>query len=526
MWLPRAGQRLEVWINGKLAASHGAIEGGQQDYSLRPLLIGVSPALLHPQRNEVRIVLASDQSRRMAGISRVWWGPMDELRPVHENRDRLIMGGAVTVALLSAIFGLSGMVVALNTRSSTAWYFAVGGLVWAAREGLRLMVEPWPDRHLWVAAYVTAFGITAICTSLVLLNLMQQHARWLRTSLWLALLACPVVALMHIYRIGPLHLMRWWMFVTMLCCSLAALTAVITACRRPTASHITLAVGSVSMISLSGLDNWRYFLSPSPLGYESVGLASYMAVCFLLSVSAAVYVRVKRALKAEASHKDELERQVQAQRDELQALHERERERIETQAVSDERARIMRDMHDGLGSQLVGLLSTVQSGQFDQAELTQEVRDAIDQLRMTIDTLEPLDNDLASLLGQLRFRLEPRLRKVGIEVDWAMDELPGGEALGTAGLAHLRRLLYEVFSNIIKHANATRVTVQGRHDARQGWNDIEIIDNGRGFEHSCAQSGRGLINMRVRAEQMRAQLSIQTQPSQGTRIRLRLPFRA
>lgn len=526
LWLPRAGQRLEVWVNGALAASHGQVDGGQQDYSLRPLLIGISPALLHPARNEVRVVLAADPSRRLAGLSRVWWGPMDELRPHHEARDRLIMGGAISVAVLSSIFGLCGLIVALNTRSQTAWLFAASGLVWAAREGLRVMVEPWPDRDLWITAYAAAFGITAICTSLTLLNLIQARVRWLRAGLWLALLLCPVAALVHARHIAPPHWLTWWMYSTMLCSSLTTLTGLVTACRQPTVSHITLALGSLSMIALSALDNWRYFVSPSPLGYESVGLASYMAVSFLLSVSAAVYVRIRRALKAEAHHKDELERQVQAQRIELQTLHERERERIETQAVSDERARIMRDMHDGLGSQLVGLLSTVQSGHLDQAELTQEVRDAIDQLRMTIDTLEPMDNDLASLLGQLRFRLEPRLRKVGIEVDWAMDELPGGDALGTTGLAHLRRLLYEVFSNVIKHARATRVTVRGRHDPQQGWNEIEIADNGEGFEHLREHAGRGLINMQTRADQMKASLSIQSQPAQGTRVRLRLPIKA
>lgn len=57
------------------------------------------------------------------------------------------------------------------------------------------------------------------------------------------------------------------------------------------------------------------------------------------------------------------------------------------EAISEERQRIVKDMHDGLGAQLVGMLSVVRHQQQSPAELESEIQQALDILRATIDTL-------------------------------------------------------------------------------------------------------------------------------------------
>lgn len=531
--VPRAGSRLELWINGALAASFGSVQdlgpGGGEDHSLHPVWVDVSPALLRPRGNELRIVVSGKQGL-LPGLSRVYWGAAEELRARHLQRERAVVGGSVAVAWLSALFAAAGLTAALTVRRgarAAAWLFTVCASLWSLRELLRLSMDlpglPFEPRF---AGMSLALGFTVICGALLLLQLLRMQRRWQAVLAAVLALAGAGLALDYLGRLsgvgeaaGGLRLLQWLQVVQVLA-TLTGPASLWHWWRQRNLSNAWLAVGCIGISGLGAADTWRLYLTPDPLGYEHLRLTSYMALWLLVAISAAAFVRVNRALHLEAVHKQELEREVLAQRTELEALHARERERAAASAVDTERTRIMRDMHDGLGSQLVGLLSTVQSGDYTNEELTREVREAIDQLRLTIDTLEPMGDDLSSLLGQLRFRLEPRLKRVGIRLDWQVGELPGGERLGTQGLASLQRLLFEVFSNIIKHAGATQVTVQATHQAWCGSNQIVIADDGRGFDAQAAHAGRGLDNMRERARQLGAELEISASAGAGTRVRL------
>jgi len=79
--------------------------------------------------------------------------------------------------------------------------------------------------------------------------------------------------------------------------------------------------------------------------------------------------------------------------------------------------------------------------------------------------------------------------------------------------------LLEVFSNAMQHAGGSAIRVSARHDAAQQALVIEIHDNGRGFTPEAAAHGRGLGNMRRRAEAIGAALDLRSS-AQGTTVRL------
>lgn len=525
--IPRAGSRLELWVNGHLAAAFGSVRdtGPQagEEHSLHPIWVDISPALLRPQGNELRIVVSGGRGL-LPGLSRIYWGPAAEVRPLHLARERVVVGGSVAVAWLSAMFGAAGLTAALAARRSVrpaAWLFTLCAFMWSARELMRLSLDlPGLTFEPRFAGMSLALGFTVLCGALLLLRLLQMHRHWQPPVAAAMGLVGLVLAWAYLDgRADGQRLLQWLQAVQVLA-TLTAPAAFWHWWRQRNPANAWLAAGCIGISGLGVIDTWRLYLTSDPMGYEHLRLTSYMAIWLLIAISAAAFIRINRAMHLEAVHKQELEREVQAQRVELEALHARERERVAATAVDAERTRIMRDMHDGLGSQLVGLLSTVQSGDYTREELAREVREAIDQLRLTIDTLEPLGDDLSSLLGQLRFRLEPRLRRVGIRLDWRVGELPGGERLGAHGLASLQRLLFEVFSNVIKHARASLVTVYAAH---QGWNDanqIVIVDDGCGFDPQAVHAGRGLENMRERARQLGARLEITAADGAGTRVSL------
>ena len=69
----------------------------------------------------------------------------------------------------------------------------------------------------------------------------------------------------------------------------------------------------------------------------------------------------------------------------------------------------MADMHDGIGGQLISKLSLVENGEASKEQVAAALRECIDDLRLAIDSLEPAGDDLLPVLGNLRYRLEPRL---------------------------------------------------------------------------------------------------------------------
>lgn len=205
-------------------------------------------------------------------------------------------------------------------------------------------------------------------------------------------------------------------------------------------------------------------------------------------------------------------------------MAERLREGQQRELQSLERQRLMEDMHDGFGSSLVAALSAVEHGNLDDNDLAQLLRDCIDDLRLTLDSLDPLDADLLLLLGTLRYRLEPRLESAGIKLQWEVANVPALDWLDPRSALQILRIVQETFANIIKHANATETSLSVRTEG--GSVAITVTDNGCGFdvESALARGGRGLSNQQHRAATIAAEIQWLTRPS-GTSMKLLLPVK-
>lgn len=183
----------------------------------------------------------------------------------------------------------------------------------------------------------------------------------------------------------------------------------------------------------------------------------------------------------------------------------------EQQLLEGERRRMMRDMHDGLGSQLVQTLNLVRNarGELNPLQLAAMIQQALEELRLMLDSLEPMDGDLPAILGTLRLRVGPSLEAAGIELDWQVEETaPIGE-LDARGVMHLFRCVQEILANVVKHARARRVRVR-TWEGGDGSVHLAIEDDGQGASlaakagQSGQLTGRGLNNIRNRAAQIGA----------------------
>jgi signal transduction histidine kinase len=170
-------------------------------------------------------------------------------------------------------------------------------------------------------------------------------------------------------------------------------------------------------------------------------------------------------------------------------------------------------MHDGVGAHISAAIRQVQGGQADSEAILQTLRDSLDQLKLSIDSMHLQAGDVVALLANLRYRLEPRFTGSGMAFEWDVDALPEQPQLDHSAMRQLQYMLFEAFSNVLQHAGASTVRVQGKKMGEQV--QISVTDNGRGWD--TRQPSRGLASMRERAQAIGAQLEIQSQAGQ-TRV--------
>lgn len=272
---------------------------------------------------------------------------------------------------------------------------------------------------------------------------------------------------------------------------------------------------------LLAMHDW--LLQSNYISIESVYIGPYSNIGAFLIFMYIVFRRYVAANESVREINASLETRLQLREDELQESYQRLREVEHRQTLSDERQRLMQDMHDGMGSSLLTALLVVEKGALDATMLAEVLKDCIDDLKLTIDSMEPVQADLLLLLATLRFRLTPRLENSGIELRWEIKNVPLLDWLDPRNSLHILRILQEAFSNIIKHAQATEIRVATAVDGDHVL--VIVTDNGAGFpfDDQVPRSGKGLSNQQRRAAAIGAEIDITSSVS-GTCVTLRLPI--
>lgn len=263
-------------------------------------------------------------------------------------------------------------------------------------------------------------------------------------------------------------------------------------------------------------------LIPSAMTWHAhlpgAGLAAFVLLLFIFQHG--------RSLQRAMLESIQLRQRADALAKSLRLEQGRTQEAIRQQDILSERQRVTRDLHDGLGSILVSTLVALERGALPADAVPAVLRECVDDLRIVIDSLELADPDLVVLLGSLRHRLGPRLESAGLALRWEVEDLPRLAWLGPSHTLQVMRIVQEALTNVLKHARAHSVrlaTSESRSDSGVELATIVIEDDGQGFDtERPASSGRGLKNLRSRAQQLDGALEIHSSP-RGTRVSLSLP---
>ena len=203
-----------------------------------------------------------------------------------------------------------------------------------------------------------------------------------------------------------------------------------------------------------------------------------------------------------------------------------ERDALKKQAEQD-LARLRRNLHDGLQASLTGLTystkalkTALEDRDYAQAsqltdELLANTEIVLLELRYILNSTNPeriLNGNLASLLAPY----QKVIQRIGIQLQLDVDAF---DEIMTQQRETCYRIIQESLNNIAKHSKATWASVQLVRSGNQRFK-LTIRDNGSGFDMQQVKEGEGLTNIRSRASQLHAELSISSQPQRGTTIEM------
>jgi signal transduction histidine kinase len=337
-------------------------------------------------------------------------------------------------------------------------------------------------------------------------------------QLWLSV---PVVALALLSR-HP-GLISLWLGLTVLLGSYVAFVVIRHGLQTRSVEQRVLAVAVFLTVAAAIRDFYVFRIISHYGGFPTLIFAW---TGFGIAMAWIIAERLRMSTQAVASMNRTLAERLAQREEELGVMFASQASLDRHQAVIDERQRIMRDMHDGLGSQLVSAVHLIKDPDVPRDMLVEQLQDALDNLKLTVDAMQETDGDIAVLLGTLRYRLAPRFEAIGVALSWEVQLLPVVQDWTIQKSRHLQLILFEAISNVIAHAKATRAHLSAQH--RHGDDGEKIViclkDNGSGFrvDAGSGASGHGLANMRARAASIGAAIEI-VSSSDGTQLTLTLP---
>lgn len=452
-------------------------------------------------------------------VSRLWVGPREVLEKRWQWRVRMQTGLPQAVSLTLVVLGAFALTLWLRRRDEAIYgLFALVALSWMVRNLHYYVSQPasttgqdwfWWATHAslaWVMLTALLFALRFACrrarllerglvTAVVLVSVVSMPL-WLR-QVDMVVLQYGVTAAVAAIGTGWLAVLAWRERCTELRVMVLAMVGAV-------------AVGGHDLAVLAG---WAW-----PEHFFGLPFATLAVMLSFLHAVQRRYVGTVEQVQAENSQlQEDLDEQVSV----LQAQNAQLREVERQQALLLERQRIMADMHDGLGSSLLSALVAVEQGSMSHEKVVEVLRECVDDLRLVIDSLEPVGHDLVSLLATMRYRLGKRLQIGGLKLDWDVQDLPPLAWLEPPDALHVLRLMQEALNNVLKHARASRVRMVTRHHG--SYVEIRVEDDGAGFDLQTIQHGRGLKSQIKRAQALGGKLRVDSSPGHGTRLSLRLP---
>ncbi|HLG79519.1 MAG TPA: ATP-binding protein [Bradyrhizobium sp.] len=529
VYLPRFTNGVEVIVNGTSILDSRRDPSANRPDRDTPEIAVIPASLLHDGANELAIRLYV-WGPISGFLDRPFVGPDDVLRPYFEQRTLWFVTLPTVFSAWQGILAVILVVLWAVRRHEIAYGMLAGAMALGAMQTFLVTVVDQP-RHPELNA--TLIASAPLESGFVLaFAILFFTRRWPRHA---ALVFVPGVLVMLAGLLGTPQLLRTVFMVLgipAIGINLLLLAAVVawSELRRQDVPSLLLGCAVTIVITCLAHDllEVAQILPDRRIFFSRL---SYSVL--LIAIGAGLTWRFAGALNRVDGFAAHLVIQLREAEEKLRAAFAREQEQARAAELARERTRLMRDLHDGLGGQLVSIVALSERGE-DTGGIGDAARAALKDLRLVIDSMDDIGGDLMLALGSWRDRVAAQLRPHGIALNWQITPpgLPVHPELRPSHVIQIVRLLDEAVTNAVKHAGARTITVRiaTLNDATGPYGSITVRDDGKGFAPAAEGSGndraagRGLRNMQTRAARCGATCEVVSSAT-GTRVRLTLPHR-
>jgi signal transduction histidine kinase len=525
LFLRRPWTTASVWVNGKLVDDAGT-DRHPLPFHVSDLNFVIPAGLVRHGSND--ILVRSVRERSLAYLGTVWLGDAEQLNGFRmrtsfytQTTVRVIV---VVISVLSLVY--AGLFVMRRKETAYGW-FAAALLMWAIQNAwTQFDTPPISPAWSWRPVAFIALGWFVICAAVF----VHRFARLSRPRTERSLFAIGILGPVALWTTAATderayRIMGPFIWVPLVCllglyvgwCLLKALRS------GPIIESQALAIVAL-FLAMVGI---RDYLRDRGVVESAIGLyLPYAAPVVLLVFGSILLRRFVLALDDSERLNRELEARVAEKSAAIEASYA-QIARMESQRVrAEERERLMRDMHDGIGGQLVQALAMVDRN-VDNARMREVIQSCLDDLRLVIDTSATGSEDLDAVLASLRSRMRRRLEGSGVQLDWPLNDASQSVKLSAHATLQVLRILQEALSNALRHAQASVLRVSCKVDSgpKQSHLTLFVADNGCGFDPATTHQGRGLGNLRKRAEELGGSIDIRSGDG-GTRLGVSIPISA
>lgn len=510
VYLPKISDNVSISLNG---AEIRTVHQGSRAWN-HPIFSQISESALRVGLNQIDLVLTGPPQEGLE-LFPFLIGPMEELEPIKNIRTTIGIGVTrFSLGLMAILFVVIGSVWLARRDDYTYLWLSLSCLsavVFLAHYGYDISVFPYKYWTLSWALSIFAYVFFILKFISRFLLLPRQPAEQI-CSIFI------VVSAVIMLLTPAKYIFLATLLLNIGTASMALGVLVILWLNRDKTTRgdfsIFFMVLSVSL-AIGLYEELLNLLNAPP---RSLHILQYMPLAMSIVCLWLIMSRLIHSLSEFEELTGSLHETIAQKTDELARSYKHLAEAEKHKAVDEERQRIMLDLHDGIGGQLVNTLAYMENRNVGDKVLQTALEDALRDLALMLDSLENNDS-ITTLLGMLRTRLETLLEANGLEFNWQIGEEPILPHSGPSQNLHLARIVQEAITNVIKHADASVITVASNVSS------VTISDNGSGFDVanlSGQQGHHGIIGMQRRAQQIGAHLEL-TSSSSGTQVRLVLP---
>lgn len=525
IYLRRFNMNAAIYVNGQLIGDSGSFNEPLSRNWNRPFYLTVPTSEWRTGTNTVLIRLKS-------------YAPYGYLAPVFigansildaEYKWQYLLQVEISQALFPITVSVGLFILGLwwRRREDVQYFwFAIAVLMWSIYS-LNMAVKDQPfSTKTWEWIAHSSLDWWVVFLVIFIHRFIGQSRPWLeRGCLLFGISASVVYAAVNLETLDTVT--RWFHGGSILLGFIVLVELINAARREHQVRYVKLAIGLALLLGLA-INDWMFqFKIIGATGDIGLHLHHYFAPLIFFAMAWHLIGRFITALNESETLNRELEDRVQQAQHEIEAHYQTIQEMEKHQAVLQERERFSREIHDGISGNVSNAIMMTElirkeNPQLDNQRLQQlhsHLDDGLYELRNMILAMEEDIPSVNELFSHVNDKYEQVLSLLDIDYSSDFSSLQQPHRLSQSQSLNLLRIMQEALNNIVKHAQATHVSLQVTEQPQSII--FQVTDNGKGFDIEQQNAGHyGLKNMYKRSIKIGANLIFSSSLGEGSQLKL------